>query len=131
MTDSYIFKDLYATIGLEKGCYGCVCVPQSVFDRANLVYICDEYDRSSVNQPYEWDHFQCPPISCIDSLSDYWFEDYPNSIECDNLCHCSGSQGKICAKGWSNITSNPTFAHWLSYDCMSGFGTNTGIEGVK
>ena len=127
--NSHITNDLYTTFHLEKGCYDCTFEPTSDLGTGDLVYQCNA--TSIVSHPYEWDHFKCPPETCVDSDSNYWFVNDSSSIECDTLCHCSGTQGKICLKGWSNITSNPTFVYGLSTHCLRGTSINPGLEGVK
>ena len=122
----------YQNGGPRKECFNCTCsTPSSSTGITDIVYNCNELLR--VDEPSEWNDFQCPPETCTDS-SGYsqsagteWFEDVIDGEVCDEFCHCSPTQGKICATKFSNILADEVLSVALLDQC----GYNAETKGVE
>ena len=120
--------------GPSKYCYNCTCSADAAenYGVTDMVYNCD--NLGGVNDPWNWDDYQCPPQTCIEteyngnklekSQGWYWWHDVGDSDTlCQEFCYCSGKDGKICETGYDNILANDVLANAFHADCGYSFAS--------
>jgi len=113
--------------GPQKECESCTCSASATnYGIDEMVYNCDQL--MEVDDPREWNDFQCPPESCTATSysgstneldgGDYWWNDVGDSdIFCTEFCYCSGKDGEVCETGYTNIMANDGLFNKFMYSC--------------
>lgn len=119
----------------DKTCSNCTCsdAPYDSYGIDDKIYQCTQL--ISVDSPYEWDLYACPPNECIEITSwgdeyihyagDEWWNDVDDSnTSCTEFCYCPANGEAICETGYQAILSTyPALKNQFIEDCASTYGS--------